>query len=159
MSSLVGQPAPEIDLPVAGGGDNFKLSDSKGKEPVVLLFFPLAWTGICTQQMCDARDAMGQYTALGAKVIGISVDSQFALAKFKEEQGLTFDLASDANRTAVTAFGNKHDEAIAGVLGVAKRSAFVIDKDGIVVYADIKPSPKEVPAVADIKAALEAAAK
>src|SRR5437868_14109925 len=101
MAIEVGQDAPDFELPLAGAKEKFKLSDYKGKQPVVLLFFPLAWTGVCTQQMCDTRDAMGQYNNLGAKVVGISVDSPFALDKFKQEQGVNFDMASDFNREAV----------------------------------------------------------
>src|SRR5438045_9775985 len=105
MAITVGQQAPDIELPLAGGKEKFKLSDYKGKQPVVLLFFPFAWTGVCTQEMCDTRDALGKYNDLGAKVVGISVDSPFALDKFKADQGLNFDLASDFNKQASNAFG------------------------------------------------------
>lgn len=154
MAVSVGQQAPDIELPLAGSKDKFKLSDYKGKQPVVLLFFPLAWTGVCTQQMCDTRDAMGQYNSLGAKVVAISVDSPFALDKFKQEQGANFDFASDFNREACEAFGCKYEDLI-GFKGVAKRSAFVIDKEGKVVFADVKESAKDVPALEEIKAALQ----
>src|SRR5690606_33081942 len=113
----------------------------------------LAWTGVCTQQMCDARDAMNRFQELNAKVVGISVDSPFALAKFKEDQGLNFDLASDFNRSAVDAFGCKYDELL-GFKGVAKRSAFVIGKDGKVLYARVNESAKDVPPFDEIQEAL-----
>lgn len=154
MAIEVGQQAPNIELPVAGSQDKFNLADYKGKQPVVLLFFPLAWTGVCTQQMCDTRDSLKQYEDLGAKVVGISVDSPFALNKFKEEQGLNFDLASDFNREAVEAYGCKYDELV-GLKGVAKRSAFVIDKDGVVKYALVNESAKDVPPADEIQAALK----
>lgn len=154
MAIEVGQQAPNIELPVAGSQEKFNLADYKGKQPVVLLFFPLAWTGVCTQQMCDTRDSLKQYEDLGAKVVGISVDSPFALNKFKEEQGLNFDLASDFNREAVEAYGCKYDELV-GLKGVAKRSAFVIDKDGVVKYALVNESAKDVPPADEIQAALK----
>jgi peroxiredoxin len=154
MAIEVGQQAPDIELPVAGSQDKFKLSDYKGKQPVVLLFFPLAWTGVCTQQMCDTRDSMNRYEELGAKVVGISVDSPFALKKFKEDQGLNFDLASDFNREAVQKYGNQYEDLL-GFKGVAKRSAFVIDKDGKVAYALVNESAKDVPPFEEIQKALE----
>ncbi len=154
MAVSVGQQAPDIELPLAGSSEKFKLSDYKGKQPVVLLFFPLAWTGVCTQQMCDTRDALARYNELGAKVVAISIDSPFALDKFKQEQGATFDFASDFNREACDAFGCKYEDLM-GFKNVAKRSAFVIDKDGTVVYADVKESAKDVPAIDEIANALK----
>lgn len=156
MAVEVGQDAPELELPVAGSKEKFKLSDYKGMQPVVLLFFPLAWTGVCTQQMCDTRDALSQYDNLGAKVVGISVDSPFALDKFKQEQGINFDLASDFNREACDAYGCKYEDLL-GFKGVAKRSAFVIGKDGKVKYAQVNESAKDVPPASEIQAALQGA--
>ncbi len=153
MAIEVGQVAPDLELPVAGSQEKFKLSDYKGKQPVVLLFFPLAWTGVCTQQMCDTRDSMNGLEELNAKVVGISVDSPFALNKFKEDQGLNFDLASDFNREACDKYGCKYDELL-GFKGVAKRSAFVIGTDGNIVYARVNESAKDVPPIDEIKAAL-----
>lgn len=153
MTIAVGQEAPDLELPVAGSQEKFKLNDYKGKQPVVLLFFPLAWTGVCTQQMCDTRDAMNQFEELNAKVVGISVDSPFALNKFKEDQGLNFDLASDFNREACDKYGCKYDELL-GFKGVAKRSAFVIGKDGKIAYALVNESAKDVPPFEEIQAAL-----
>lgn len=156
MGVEVGQDAPEIELPLAGSQEKFKLSDYKGKQPVVLLFFPLAWTGVCTQQMCDTRDSLQSYDGLGAKVVGISVDSPFALDKFKQDQNLNFDLASDFNRSASQTYGCLYDELL-GFKGVAKRSAFVIGKDGKIKYAKVNESAKDVPPQDEIKAAVEAA--
>lgn len=153
MALEVGQEAPDFEIPVAGG-EKFKLSDYKGKQPVVLLFFPLAWTGVCTQQVCDTRDSMNRYEELGAKVVGISVDSPFALKKFKEDQGLNFDLASDFNRDVVSSYGCKYEELL-GFKGVAKRSAFVIGKDGKVLFAQVNENAKDVPSIDDISAALQ----
>lgn len=156
MAVSVGQQAPEIELPLAGSKEKFKLSDYKGKQPVVLLFFPLAWTSVCTQQMCDTRDAMAKYNDLGAKVVAISVDSPFALEKFKAEQNANFDFASDFNREACDAFGCKYEDLI-GFKGVAKRAAFVIDKEGTVVHADVKESAKDVPSIDEIQNAVKQA--
>lgn len=156
MAVQVGQQAPDIELPVAGGKDKFKLSDYQGKQPVVLLFFPLAWTSVCTQQMCDMRDSLSKFNGLNAKVVGISVDSPFALDKFKADQGLNFDLASDFNKTASTAYEAIYDELL-GFKGVSKRSAFVIGKDGKVLYAQVNESAKDVPPLADIEAAVKKA--
>lgn len=153
MAIEIGQQAPDIELPVAGSQEKFRLSDYKGKQPVVLLFFPLAWTGVCTQQMCDTRDSMNGYEELGAKVVGISVDSPFALNKFKEDQGLNFDLASDFNREAVQAYGCQYEDLL-GFKGVAKRSAFVIDKEGKIAYARVNESAKDVPSKDEIQQAL-----
>ncbi len=156
MAIEVGQQAPDLELSVAGSSDKFKLSDYKDKQPVVLLFFPLAWTGVCTQQMCDTRDSMAKYDQLGAKVVGISVDSPFALDKFKQDQGINFDLASDFNGEAIEKYGCKYDDLM-GFKNVAKRSAFVIDKEGKIVYALVNESAKEVPPVSEIQDALSKA--
>lgn len=156
MAIEVGQEAPHLELPVAGSQDKFRLSDYRGKQPVVLLFFPLAWTGICVNEMCAVRDTLGQYDALGAKVVGISVDSPFALAKFKEDQNLNFDLASDFNKTAAAAYGALFEELI-GLKGVAKRSAFVVGRDGKVKFATVSDDPKQLPDFAQIQEALKGA--
>lgn len=153
MPIQTGQDAPDLELPVAGSQDKFRLSDYRDKQPVVLLFFPLAWTGVCTQQMCDTRDAMNRFEELNAKVVGISVDSPFALNKFKEDQGLNFDLASDFNRSAVQAYDCQYEDLL-GFKGVAKRSAFVIGKDGKVKYARVNESAKDVPPFSEIQEAL-----
>lgn len=157
MAVHVGQDAPDFEIPLAGNKEKFKLSDYKGKQPVVLLFFPFAWTSVCTQQMCDTRDSLAKYNSLGAKVVGISVDSPFALDKFKQEQGINFDLASDFNREACTAYGCKYDDFIGFHSGVAKRSAFVIGKDGKIKYAQVNDNAKEVPPQAEIEKTLQAA--
>jgi peroxiredoxin len=154
MPIQVGQDAPEIELPLSDDpSTKFRLSDHKGQNPVVVLFFPLAWTGVCTQQMCDTRDNLARYEQLGAKVVAISVDSPFALAKFKAEQGINFPLASDFNRVAAKAYGCLYDNLL-GFEGVAKRSAFVIGKDGKVLFAEVNEDPKQVPSIDAIAKAL-----
>jgi glutaredoxin-dependent peroxiredoxin len=153
MAVKVGDQAPDFELPLAGGQGKFKLSDYKGKQPVVLLFFPLAWTSVCTAEMCDIRDTYQRYSGMDAKVVGVSVDSPFALAKFKAEENLPFDLASDFNREACEKYGAKYDELL-GFKGVAKRSAFVIDKDGKVVYAQVNEDAKQMPDFGKVQEAL-----
>jgi glutaredoxin-dependent peroxiredoxin len=153
MAIQVGQQAPDIELPLAGSKDKFKLSDYKGKQPVVLLFFPLAWTGVCTQQMCEMRDALAKFNNLNAKVVGISVDSPFALDKFKADQNLNFDLASDFNKSASETYGALYEDLM-GFKGVSKRSAFVVGKDGKVLHALVNESAKDIPSLTDIEAAV-----
>lgn len=154
MGISVGQQAPDIELPLAGGKEKFKLSDSQGKQPVVLLFFPLAWTSVCTSEMCSIRDDYHRYQDLGAKVVGISVDSPFALDRFKKDENLPFDMASDFNREAIEKYGAKYDELL-GFKGVAKRSAFVIGKDGKVLYAQVNDDAKQLPDFAKVQEAIQ----
>lgn len=120
------------------------LSDYKGKN-VLVLFFPLAFTGTCTAELCSVRDDIQNYNNANAVVLGISIDSLFVLAKFKEEQKLNFDLLSDFNKDASAAYQSLYEEFIFGMKGVSKRSAFVIDKDGIIQYAEILEKASDVP--------------
>lgn len=135
MSSTVGQKAPEFNL-MDSDKKPHKLSDHKGKN-VLLLFFPAAFTGVCTKELCATRDDLARYNGLNVDVFGISVDMPFSLAKFKEENKLNFPLLSDFNKEAITAYGVKYDEWILGLKGVAKRATFVIDKDGIIQHAEV----------------------
>jgi peroxiredoxin len=156
MSISVGQAAPDIELPLAGAKEKFRPSDYNGKQPVVLLFFPLAWTSVCTDEMCSIRDSYANYKGIDAKVVGISVDSPFALDKFKAELNLPFDMASDFNREASTAYGCLYEDLL-GFKGVSKRSAFVIGKDGKVLFAQVNENAKELPDFAKLQAALKGA--
>lgn len=156
MSVQAGQKAPDLNLPLAGSQEHFKLSDYQGKQPVVLLFFPLAWTSVCTGEMCDIRDSYQRYRDLGAKVVGISVDSPFALEKFKEEFKLPFDMASDFNREAIEKYGARYEDLL-GFKGVAKRSAFVIDKQGEVVYAQVNEDAHQLPDFQKVQQAIQKA--
>ncbi len=130
-----------------------KLSDQKGKN-VVVLFFPLAFTGVCTKELCATRDSIGDYESLDAQVLAISVDSPFALAKFKEEQNLNFPLLSDFNKEAARAYGALYDEFVLGLKGVAKRSAFVVDKEGVIRYAEVLEDAGQLPDFVAVKEAL-----
>ena len=153
MALSVGQAAPDFEIPLAGSPDKFKLSDNQGKQPVVLLFFPLAWTGICTAELCSIRDSYQEYKDLGCRVVGISVDSPFALDKFKAEQSYPFDMASDFNKDVSAAYGALYEELL-GFKGVSKRSAFVVGKDGKVLYAEVNDDPKQLPDFAKVKDAV-----
>lgn len=113
-------------------------------QPVVVLFFPLAFTGVCTAEMCTMRDNMAQYNGVNAQVFGISVDSPFTLAQFKQKENLNFPLLSDFNKEAATAYDVLYTEFF-GMRGVAKRSAFVIDADGRVAYAEVLEDAGEQP--------------
>ncbi len=143
MSIQVGQPAPDFKL-----RDTEKnvvtLSEQKGKN-VVLLFFPLAFTSTCTKELCAVRDDIHTYNNAHAKVFGISVDSLFALGKFKTEQQLNFPLLSDFNKKASTDYDTIYDHWFNDMDGVSKRSAFVIDKEGIVRYAEVLENASDVP--------------
>jgi peroxiredoxin len=144
MSISIGQTAPAFTL-FDTDKKAVSLADYKGKN-VVVLFFPLAFTGVCTTELCSIRDNIGVYNTANAEVLGISVDSLFTLGKFKEEQKLNFSLLSDFNKAASTAFGVLYETFPAFEMqGVAKRSAFVIDKEGVVQYAEVCPTPGDLP--------------
>ena len=144
MSNLMGKLAPAFTL-FDTEKKAVNLADYKGKN-VVVLFFPLAFTGVCTTELCSIRDNIGVYNSANAEVLGISVDSLFTLGKFKEEQKLNFSLLSDFNKSASKAFDVLYETFPAFEMqGVAKRSAFVIDKEGVVQYAEICPTPGDLP--------------
>lgn len=144
MSINVGQIAPDFKLPNTDK-EFFTLSQFHGKKNVLVLFFPFAFTGVCTTELCGVRDNISQYLGAAAEVLAISIDSPFALKRFKEEQNLPFHLLSDFNKEAITAFGNGYAEFICGLKGVAKRSAFVIDKNGVIQYAEVLESAGDLP--------------
>jgi len=105
----------------------------------------MAFTSVCTDELCEMRDNMATYTNLNADVVGISVDSPFTLAKFKEEQSLPFNLLSDFNKETSTAYDSLYDTFVMNMKGVSKRSAFIIDKDGTIQYAEVLENAGEVP--------------
>jgi peroxiredoxin len=144
MSSIqTGQQAPGFTL-YDSDKQKVNLSDYKGKN-VLLLFFPAAFTSVCTQELCSTRDNIALYNKANAQVFGISVDMPFSLAKFKEEQKLNFPLLSDFNKEASTAYGCLYESFSVDLRGVSKRSAFVIDKDGIVRYAEVLEKASDLP--------------
>ena len=143
MKIETGTKAPEFSL---YNSEKIKvsLSDYKGRN-VLLLFFPLAFTGTCTIELCSVRDNISQYNNSNAEVIGISVDSVYTLAKYKEEQHLNFQLLSDFNKEVSTAYGSIYQTFGFDMQGVGKRSAFVIDMEGFVQYAEILENAKDIP--------------
>jgi len=151
MTVQKGQPAPEFSL-FDDAKNKVSLSDYKGKN-VVLLFFPFAFTSVCTAELCSVRDNLTSFNNANAQVFGISVDALFTLAKFKEEQQLNFPLLSDFNKTASRAYNVLYDVFPAFELqGVSKRAAFVIDKEGIIQYSEVCATPGDQP---DFKAIQE----
>ena len=152
MAIQQGQMAPDFSL---FNTEKYKVSlaDYKGKN-LVILFFPLAFTGVCTTELCTVRDNLNVYTSLNADVVGISVDSLFSLGKFKEEQQYNFPLLSDFNKEISQAYGAFYDEFVLDMKGVARRAAFVVDKDGMVQYAEVLESAGDLPNFDAIKEAL-----
>jgi peroxiredoxin len=157
MPITIGQKAPNFNLPDQDK-NMVSLEGLKGKN-VVLLFFPAAFTGVCTKEMCQMRDELASFNNLNAAVYGISVDMSFSLAKFKEVNGINFSLLSDFNKEVITAYDVRNESFAAGFKGVAKRASFVIDKDGIVRYSEVLPAPGDFPNFDGIKKALEALEK
>lgn len=143
MAVQVGVKAPVFTL-VSSENKEVSLSDYAGKN-VVLLFFPMAFTGVCTTELCSMRDNIADYEKLDAEILAVSVDSPFTLSKFKEDQKLNFPLLSDFNKEAAPAYGSFYDEFVLGLRGVAKRSAFVIDKEGVIRYAEVLESAGDLP--------------
>jgi len=143
MSIEIGQQAPEFTL---HDSDKTKinLSDFKGKN-VLLLFYPQAFTGVCTKELCAVRDDISRYSNVNAQVIGISVDSVFTLAKFKEEQQYNFPLLSDFNKEVSALYDTLYTDWILDMKGVSKRSAFIIDKAGNIRYAEVLESAGDIP--------------
>lgn len=145
----IGDKAPEFTL-FSESKKEVSLSDYQGKN-VVLLFFPMAFTSVCTAELCEARDNIGIYNNLNAEVIAISVNSIFTLAKFKEEQKFTFTLLADFNKEVSKAYGALYENFVFGMKGVSKRSAFVIDRQGIVRYAEVLESAGDLPNFEEVK--------
>jgi peroxiredoxin len=130
------------------------LSSCHGKN-VVVLFFPLAFTSTCTAELCGVRDDINNYKEMDAEVLAISVDSLFTLGKFKEEQGLNFNLLSDFNKTASQAYESIYDTFVLDMKGVSKRSAFLIDREGVIRYAEVLESAGDVPNLDALKEVLK----
>ncbi len=153
MSLQIGQAAPQFTL-WSHDKQQVSLAGQRGKN-VVLLFFPLAFTGVCTKELCSVRDTMNIYDGLNATVFGISVDSIHVLNKFRTEQDLNFTLLSDFNKTTSTAYGSIYENFFNDMKGVSKRSAFVIDGEGVVRYAEVLENALEVPNFDAIKECLK----
>jgi peroxiredoxin len=152
MKIETGQKAPDFSL-YDSDKKKVSLSDFRGKN-VLLLFFPQAFTGVCTKELCSVRDSIGLYEDMNAQVLGISVDSVFTLARFKEDQGYNFPLLSDFNKEISAAYGSLYDNFVFDMKGVSKRSAFVIDGEGIVRYAEVLDNAGDIPNFDAIRQAL-----
>lgn len=148
-----GQQAPDFTL-YNSEKQKITLSDYKGKN-VLLLFFPQAFTSTCTKELCSTRDNIALYNKANAQVLGISVDSLFTLARYKEDQQLNFPLLSDFNKNVSTEYGTIYDTFVFDMHGVSKRSAFVIDKAGIVRYAEVLETASDLPDFQSIQKTLE----
>lgn len=143
MALKIGDTAPDFTLRDSDKQE-VSLHSYKGKN-VVVLFFPLAFTGVCTTELCSLRDNMNIYNGLNASVLAISVDSLFTLDKFKQEQGYNFPLLSDFNKEVSAAYGSLYDNFVLDMKGVSKRSAFVMDKDGVIQYAEVLEDAGKIP--------------
>jgi len=153
MPIAVGTKAPDFTLKTrtAEGLKEVRLSDHFGRKQTVLLFFPAVFTGVCTQEMCDQTSGLGEYERLGAAVYGISVDGPAAQEAWAKQHKIGITLLSDLNKTVAKAYG----VLIAGSAGdVAARAAFVINREGVVTYAEQTPTTKDLPNFAAVKAAL-----
>ena len=155
MKIEAGQKAPDFTL-YDSEKNKVNLSDYKGKN-VLLLFFPMAFTSVCTKELCSIRDNIAHYNNVNAQVFGISVDSIFTLAKFKDEQKLNFPLLSDFNKDVSQAYGTLYDTFVFDMKGVSKRSAFVIDEEGTIQYAEVLENAGDLPNFEAIEAALSVA--
>jgi len=143
MKIEIGQPAPDFTL-YDSEKKQVSLNDLKGQN-ILLLFFPLAFTSTCTKELCFVRDNISWYNNINAKVLAISVDSLHTLAKYKEEQKLNFTLLSDFNKEVSTAYSSIYEMFGYNMKGVSKRSAFVVDKKGIIRYTEVLENASEIP--------------
>jgi peroxiredoxin len=155
MAIPVGSKAPDFILKSkqASGMVDVKLSNNFGKKNTVLLFFPLAFTGVCTAELCDLSSGFGTYAGLGADVIAVSVDSPFAQEAWAQKEKISITLASDLNKEVTKKYGVLFP-MLAGVGDTSARAAFVIDKSGVVQYSEQTPTPKDLPNFEAVKATL-----
>jgi len=152
MNIQIGHPAPDFKL-YNTDKKEVSLKDYEGKN-LLILFFPQAFTGTCTTELCSIRDSLADYNNLGSEVIAVSVDSVFTLNQFKEDQKLNFPLLSDFNKEVSTSYGALYEEFVLGMKGVSKRSAFVVDNNGIIQYAEVLESAGDLPNFESIKRTL-----
>jgi len=162
MSIQAGDKAPDFTLVTksADGPQLVKLSEHIGQSNIVLLFVPMAFTGVCTAELCDISSGIKDYEALDAKVLAISGDNPFAQAVWAEKEGITVPLLSDYEHEVAKAYGVAYEQFLpeANLImgGVPKRSAFLIDKGGVIRFADVKEHPKDLPDFTALKAVLSA---
>jgi peroxiredoxin len=155
MALSVGTKAPDFSLKSkqAAGLVDVKLSDNFGKKNTVLLFFPAAFTGVCTSELCDITAGLSQYSGMNADVIALSVDTPFAQEAWAQKEKIGITMASDLNKTTTKAYDVLFP-MLAGVGDTAARAAFVIDKGGVIQYAEQTPTPKDLPNFAKVKETL-----
>jgi len=154
MAIKVGSKAPDFTLKSKSPVDaDVKLSNNFGKKNTVLLFFPLAFTGVCTKELCDVTAGLNAFKDLNADVIAVSVDSPFAQAAWAKQEKIGITLASDLNKTVTKAYDVVFP-MLAGVGDTSARAAFVIDKNGVVQYSEQTPTPKDLPNFEAVKATL-----
>jgi glutaredoxin-dependent peroxiredoxin len=155
MAIPVGSKAPDFTLKSkqAAGLLDVKLSNNFGKKNTVLLFFPAAFTGVCTQELCDITGGISAYSGLNADVIAISIDTPFAQEAWAQKEKIGITLASDLNKQVIKQYDVVFP-MLAGVGDTAARAAFVIDKAGVVQYSEQTPTPKDLPHFDQVKAAL-----
>lgn len=154
MSLKVGDKAPSFTLKSSEKAD-VSLQDFAGKK-LVILFFPAAYSSICTAELCAIRDGLKEYQSLDAEVVAISVDSLFTLNQFKTDNGYNFTLLSDFNKEVCQTYGAYYEEFVFGMKGVARRAAFVVDGEGSIRYAEVLESGGDIPDFAAIKNTLTA---
>lgn len=161
MALSVGTQAPDFTVTTLGpnGPELFKLSDHIGTQNILLLFVPMAFTGVCTKELCSVSQGMNEYTQLNALVLGISGDNPFAQAEWAKKEGITIKLLSDYDHKITEAYGVAYDSFLPAknliMGGVSKRSAFVIDKGGVIQYAESRDNPGDLPDFDAIKATLK----
>ncbi len=153
MSLPVGTKAPDFKL-FNTEKKEVSLSDFAGKT-LIIQFFPAAFTGVCTAQMCSSRDELSFYNNVNAAVVGVSVDMPFALAVFKKENAINFDLLSDFNKKMIHDYVMYHCNFAFGIKGVAKRGVVVVDKDGVIQYVEVSHTPGDQVNFAALKEAVE----
>ncbi|MFC7081019.1 redoxin domain-containing protein [Halorussus caseinilyticus] len=154
----VGDDAPDFTAPLANGDvEPFTLSENLDDSPVVLAFFPAAFTGVCTTEMATFEEELDEFEDAGANVYGVSVDAPFSLNEFRDQEGLSFGLVSDSNKEIIDAYDVEMDFADMGYYGVAKRSVFVVNGDGEVTYEWVSDDPGVEPDYEEVREAAEAA--
>jgi len=160
MALSKGDQAPDFTLVTLGaeGPETWTLSEHLSEGPLLVLFVPMAFTSVCTDEFCMMSESLSEYESLGAKVVGISGDGPFAQQAWAEKEGFKLQMLSDYEHEVAKAFGVAYEsflpEANLIMGGVAKRSAFVIGKDGVVVHADVQDHPKDLPDFEAVKAVL-----
>lgn len=155
MPIAVGTKAPDFTLKSKGaaGLSDVKLSSNFGQKNTVLLFFPLAFTSVCTSELCDVSQGLQDYKSLNAEIIGISVDSPFSQEAWAQKEKISITLVSDLNKEVTRAYGVEF-KGLAGIGDTSARAAFIIDRNGVVQYAEQTPTPKDLPNFAAIKETL-----